>query len=61
LILEMLRRDGVDQRHGFTEVADQNDGAEITPRGAGDRRARQRGELRHHRPLDLVRERSGDR
>src|SRR5262249_56036638 len=46
LDLEMLRGDGVDERHSISERADQDNGAEIAPGGGGDRGTRQRAKLR---------------
>ena len=40
--LDVLGRDGVDERYGIIELADKNDNAEIAPGGARYDGARQR-------------------
>ena len=56
--LEMLGRDAVDQRRRGGEFGDEDDRAVVAPARAGDRRARQVGELRLDRRGDVGRQRA---
>ena len=57
LDLQVLGRDRVGERHGVVELADQDHGAEIAPRGGGDRATRQGFQLTLDGALHLVCER----